>query len=69
MQLKVDIAAYLRNFVQASLFLDLDQVMMEIGHRAFFRRSAMIVYRHAFRFPRRCSTVKSHAVLSLPAAS
>ena len=37
MQLKVDIATYLRDSVQASLFLDLDQVMMEIGQRAFFR--------------------------------
>ena len=36
MQLKVDIATYLRDSVQASLFLDLDQVMMEIGRRAFF---------------------------------
>lgn len=45
--LKSDIAAYIRGKVHAAMFLDLDQVLIEIGRRSFFDHRLW----HSARFP------------------
>jgi len=45
--LKSDVAAYVRDKVHAAMFLDLDQVLAEIGHRSFFDQRLW----HSARFP------------------